>query len=733
MKKLLFLFLLNCCSTYIVAQYSYTLKIIDTYGSPLKNTVVTAENKEANVSLNATTNETGTVEFTLTEVGNYTFSYKEMKDVTTFEVKEGRRGTWKQTITYDPEGVFAEQQKIDRTGIVFINHKADEYKGKPSIAAKVTIEVRDKKGFHSSNLPVDIICGADKAKYTGITSTSGFATLYLPIKKSYEVDIGGIEAINNFDLPHYENAEYRYVVYYEQTQVKETTKGDTILQKNVTQTNGTSTHELFVLTLTDYSGSPLPDEPVYISSRKDKTVYQGVTDKTGSCKFMLKKGADYLLSLTYERDIHLIDTKASGFATSHLNRRYRGSRAIERMMSERKMNKEGFVVNHSETPVQKASRPTNYFKRTPTGYTVDFGNSGPVGTPTIVDSRLFTQQGYYSPNFYCIDPATGQYLWGVELGESGASPAVYEDGVLLLNTYSCTLYALEAATGKLLWSKWLAGTIYSTPSADKKSVYVVYNNGGSNPSNEEEDFVLTSFDLHTGKMNWIHWLDAEAIACPVLQGNEVHVASQSGKYYVFNKETGTPIINSKTVKALSSPTVTQYAIYLTTLINKQEQVVALDKNTLQIKKTFKDATAATTEISGRHGDAYQCMNYNGTHPVVYKNKVLQLENGHLKAFDGVSEKLLWQKPVKTNANQIPIVANGKVIVASGDGNVISYNLQTGDSQVIQAHKGEADGQPVINNGLLYVASDGAFEAYKSSVNYKWNQWNKDAGHNLLFE
>lgn len=733
MKKLLFLLLLNCCGTYAIAQYTYTLKIMDTYGQALKSTVVTAQNKEADISLKATTSESGIAEFTLTEPGNYTFSYKEMKDATSFEVKEGRRGTWKQTITYDPEGVFAEQEKTDRTGITFTKHTAEEYKGKPNIAAKVTIEVREKSGIRVKNLPLDVICGSDKAKYNCITNASGFAILYLPIKKSYEIDIGGIEAIHNFDIPNYENAEYKYVVYYEQTKVQETSKGDTIFQKTITQSNGSSTHELFTLNLQDYNGTALAGEPVYISSRKDKTVYAGITDNNGTCKFMLQKGAEYLLSLTYERDIHLIDATQSGFATSYLTRRYRGSRAIEKMMNERKMNKEGFVINHSETPVRKATRPGTYFKRTATGYTVDFGNSGPVGTPTIADNKLFTQQGYYSPNFYCIDPTTGNYLWGVELGESGASPAVYEDGILLLNTYSCTLYALEAATGKLLWSKWLAGTIYSTPSADKKSVYVVYNNGGSNPLHEGESFVLTSFDLHTGKMNWIHWLDAEAIACPVLYGEEVHVTSQSGNYYVFNKETGKPLIASKTVKAASSPTIAPDAIYVTALVDKQEQLVVLDKTTLQIKKIFKNASAANAEINARQRDAYDCMNYNGSHPVVYKNKVLQLENGYLKAFDAVTERIAWQQPVKTNTGQIPVVANDKVIITNAEGNVMGYSLLTGVAEVLQKHKGETEGQPVTNNGLVYIASDGAFHAYKSPLTYKWNQWNKDAGHNLFFE
>jgi outer membrane protein assembly factor BamB len=106
------------------------------------------------------------------------------------------------------------------------------------------------------------------------------------------------------------------------------------------------------------------------------------------------------------------------------------------MLAERHMNEKGFVVNHNETPIRPAPRPVNYLKKTAQGYDVDFAPSGPVGPPTVINNKLFTQQGFYSPNFYCLDATTGQYLWGVELGESGTSPAVYHDGVLLINTYS---------------------------------------------------------------------------------------------------------------------------------------------------------------------------------------------------------------------------------------------------------------------------------------------------------
>ncbi len=731
MKKIIALALLYCCHIAVFGQVTYSLRIMDVHNLPLKNVEATAQNKEKNILLKGKTDENGSVDFVLIEAGVYTFSYLNMKDVKTFELVAGVTGKSRHTVTYDPEKVF-EWQAANRTGITFKNVAALALKEQPNVA-KVTLEVLRNDKTKVSDVKLELVDTKNKTKYQTTTNAVGVGVFYVPMSIEYEIDVAGTQALQRFTLPNHPNFEYQQTVYYEKTNVNETAKGDTILQKQITQTEGTSTHLLFTISLKDYDDHPLADEVVYLCDVNGKRVYEGHTDAQGACKFMLQKGTNYLINLRYEQGVHLLEAKdTKGFTTASETTRYRGSKTIEKMMAERHLNEKGFVVNHAETPVRPAPKPTNYLKKTDVGFDVDFATSGPVGTPTIAENKLFTQQGFYSPNFYCLEAATGQYLWGVELGESGTSPAVYLNGVLLINTYSCTLYALQASTGKLLWSKWLAGTIYSTPSADSNSVYVVYNNGGANPQNKGESFVVTSFDLHTGKMNWINWLDNEVIACPVVEGGEVHIASQSGSYYVFDKSSGKPKISSHAVKAISSPTVTRDNIYITASLNGKEQLVVLDRKTLQIKKKYTTPLAPRT-IPEDHS-CYAQMNFNGAHPIVYKNKVvLLLDSTKVTAFDATSEKMLWQQTIKTNPSQIPIVANEKVIIASQSGDIISYDMNTGASQTIQQKKSATDGQPVLFNGSMYLGSAEVLEVSKSSQKFSWNQWNKDARHNPYWE
>lgn len=729
--KAILLFAFLCCSFAGISQITYTLKIINTDGQPVKNVEVTAANKtETATVLKARTDGAGAVVFTLTVPGMYTFSYLEMKDVATYEVKENIRGNMSRTTTYDPNGVFAVSPNINRSGIVFKTVPALEMRSQPNVA-KVTIHVKEKDQTRVPNIPMEIVSGSDKLKFQGKSNASGQAVFYLPIGKSYEIDVDGVAAYHKFKVPNETGMEMQEVVFYEKTAVQEIAKGDTILQRGITQTSGTSSHLLFTFQLNDYSGAGLAGEPVYLDEENGKRVYESVTDATGKCVFMLAKGHNYLVNVKYERGMHLVDAKTvEGFSSAMATRRYRGSAATERMLEERKMNEKGFVINHSQTPVNKAETPANYLKTNAQGFDIDFGNSGPIGTPTIVGDKMYTQAGFYSPSFYCLNAATGKYLWGVELGESGASPAVYQSGVLLVNTYSCTLYALDALTGKLLWSKWLAGTIYSTPSADDKSVYVVYNNGGSNPAKTGEEYVLACFDLKTGKVNWMSWVDREVIACPVVEGTEVHVASQSGNYYVFDKETGKEKIVSKTVKAVSSPTVTPDAIFLTTTVGGKEKLAVLDRKTLQVKKRYAtDLNPATIAVG-----SYEQMNFNGSHPIVYKNKTLiLLDSDQIIAFDVSSEQQLWQQPVKAHPNQVPVVANDKVIVSTKEGAVMSYDISTGTPQTVKQSTGEMDGQPVARNGFMYLAANGILVVIKAVQQFQWDQWNKDARHNLYWE
>jgi outer membrane protein assembly factor BamB len=724
-------FLVLLIHSFIIGQYTYTIKIRTTQGQPLRGTVVIAENDSKSIIIKQATDASGMAVFELTEPGTYSFSYLSEKNIATMVVKEGMRGQGTKTVTYDPEGVFKVPAKGDRTGIEFIVLENTALKGQKNVA-QVNLEVKQKNGTRIANVDVVVVDISAKMKYKGKSNSLGVVTCFVPIDKSYEVDVAGLESLHHFKVPNWAGAIVSESIFYEPTKMDQQQKGDTIIQQKITQTSGTTTHLLFTLNVKNYEGQPLSGEQIYIDAVGKKEVYKGITDVKGQCKFMLPKGSEYLVNFKYDRGVSLIDaTDKQGFASASATRRYRGSQAIEKMLAERKVNNKGFVTNHSATPVNTADKPVNYFTKLGTGFSINFESAGPVGTPTIAEDKMFVQAGFHSPKFYALHPTTGQYFWGVELGESGASPAVFHQGVLLINTYSCTLYALEAATGKLLWSKWLAGTIYSTPSADGNSVFVVYDNGHDNVFGDHESFVVASFDLQSGKVNWMNWLDSEVIASPVIVDNEVHVASHNGSYYVMNKETGADTKRYRTVKALSTPTITEQSIYLMAEVGGKEQMVVMDRKTMEVKKKYSEKIVSKriNDLS----DAYLQMNFVGSRPVVYKNKYLvMLAAQELVVVDLESEQVKWRTAVNTHPNQSPMVINDRVLLGTSEGKVMSFDLATGASKIEGSVDKEIDGQPVVHNGFMYLATAGVLQVIKTTFQSKWQQWNKNAQHNTVF-
>lgn len=777
----------------LFGQDTYTLQIVDTKNNPMKNIEVTGQNSAKNVTVKGTTNTTGTVVFTLTEPGKYTFSYLEMKDVITYEKREGMRGFGEKRVTYDPKQSFATKPKVSREGMIFTTMTAQQQKGQANMG-KLDLIVHEPNEAYVPNLDVEVVDLIDKIKYKGKTNGIGVCTFYIPINRKYEVDIAGKESLMNFEMPNFPNIQMEQTAYYEKTKVKEIAKGDTIVQSDITQTHGTSTHVLFTLTLKDYEDNLLNGENVYLKAQNKKRVYAGKTNEKGICKFMVEKGSNYLVNLKHEQNICLVEAPDNNSATTvTAQRRYRGSAVIERMIAEQiaerkrmeeqerlekialekwererpareaaekaaaekwakeaktreeaakkaeeyrlasekeknqKINSGQFIPTYHSTPIRSASAPDNYISATTNGFDLNFKSNGPIGTPTISGDKLYTKAGYYSNLFYCLQASTGKFIWGVELGEGGPSPAVLHNGVLLINTESCTLYAIDAVTGNLLWSHWLSTYLFSTPTAIGNNVYAVYSHGGKP--------VVVCFDLKTGKFNWMRTVDNECIASPVAEGNEIHIASRNGTYYIFNKDTGASIMTSASsaFKAVSSPTITENKIFLTAQIDGTEKLIELDRKTLKVTKKYATPLDALNCPSGWSMDLNDLMNFNGSHPIVYKNKVVIVtDQQNIIAFDAVSETMLWKQPCQSNLIQIPIVANNSVVVGKSNGEVVSYDIFTGQPKILQKGKDSIDSQPICSNGFLYIAAAGVLHVVKSAQNIPWTQWNKDAGHNLYW-
>lgn len=744
MSRLLLLsFLLLSFLSY--SQISLTVNIKTTKGKVLKNarTYISLDGKKMQ---SKKTNENGRVFYEVVTPGKYIFYYAEDLKGFDFEVKEGRKGRKTRSITYDPKGIFKKHKKSDRSNITFTD--IDQKKGRfePAKGRCVyQIILKNSKGLAIKNTPVYIVDIKAKIKYKSNTGPNGIAKFYIYSGKIYEVDIDGIEGIEVVSVPAVKYSIMTREISYEKAEINQRIVGDSIFQSNINAEQRATTHAYVQIKLINYDKIGLRNEKVCLNDENSSSVYVATTNDDGIVRFMLKNSTNYVVHLTYERGVNLIDLEnVNGFKYVKKTHKYRGSLLIEQQLAQQKEEMEklkaklkeaeeafssgraALNVTFNETPVETISEPDKYLLNTPEGFTVNFGNSGKAATPTIVGDNLYLQEGSYSSNYYCINANNGQFNWGLRLGESGISPAVYKNGVLLINTASCSLYAIDASTGKLLWSKWLAGYVYTTPSADNENVYVAYKHGGYP--------VVVSFNLRSGKLNWMRLVDDEIIACPIVVDSEIHVASQNGMYYIYDKESGGLKKKRQDLSAVSTPTITDKRIYITVAKGASENLIALDRYTLETLKTYP-ISLSSLKISGlRNVDQTDQMNFNGSHPIIYKNKIaIVTDRFNIMAFDVAGESLLWKHKIQVNSDQLPIVANKKVIITSKAGKVFSFDIQTGAKTLAKKISGKIEGQPIAKKGVLYIAVGGVVKVIKNAVNHSWFQWNKDGGHNAVWK
>ena len=742
-RSIVFPFLLLSLLSF--GQISLTVNIKTTKGTFLKNakTYISLDGKKMQ---SKKTNENGRVFYQVTTPGEYIFYYAEDVKGFEFEVKEGRKGRKTRSITYDPKGIFKKHQKADRKNIIFAQVDQKKVRFEPATGRCVyQIILKNAKGLAIKNTPVDLVDIKAKIKYKSNTGSKGVARFYIYSGKVYEIDIDGTDGVEVVSVPAVKYSIMTREISYEKAEINQRIVGDSIFQSNINAEQRATTHAYVQIKLINYDKIGLRNEKVCLNDENSSNVYVATTNQEGIVKFMLKNGTNYVVHLTYERGVRLIDLEnVNGFKYVKKTHKYRGSLLIEQQLAQQKEEMErlkaklkeaeeafssgraALNVTFNETPVETISEPDKYLVNTSEGFIVNFGNSGKAGTPTIVGDKLYVQQGSYSSNYYCIDANNGKFNWGLRLGESGISPAVYKNGVLLINTASCSLYAIDAITGKLLWSKWLAGYVYTTPSADNENVYVAYKHGGYP--------VVVSFNLRSGKLNWMRLVDEEIIACPIVVDSEIHVASQNGMYYVYDKESGVLKKKRQDLNAVSTPTITGKRIYITVAKGASEKLLALDRITLKTIITYP-SSLTSLKISGlRNVDQTDQMNFNGSHPIIYKNKTaIVTDRFNIMAFDVESEALLWKHKIQVNPDQLPIVANKKVIITSKDGKFFSFDIQTGAKTLVKKISGKIEGQPIAKQGVLYIAVGGVVKVIRNAVNHSWFQWNKDGGHNAIWE
>jgi outer membrane protein assembly factor BamB len=337
-----------------------------------------------------------------------------------------------------------------------------------------------------------------------------------------------------------------------------------------------------------------------------------------------------------------------------------------------------------------------------------------VAPPVIANGRVFTMDG--QARITASDAATGERVWSVDLTpregrdrEAYGGGVAYQDGKLFVGSGFRFVAALNADTGAELWRFTTESPVHTAPTASTGRVFAI-----------DTDNQLYALDQQNGQLAWSHQGLVEparilASSSPAISGEAVIAPYSSGELTALRAANGNPLWSealSRTnrTNALSEirdisgrPVVYRGDVYAA---SHSGVFAAVDLRTGSRKWDLPVSSTATPWPAG---------------DVVY----VVSKAGELIAVNRDSGQVYWVKDLSSSRTrkegglwgigdrtvrptwQGPVLASGRLILVSSDGEAIALNPKTGEQSASLDLGRPAYLTPVAANGLLYVLLDDA--------------------------
>lgn len=327
--------------------------------------------------------------------------------------------------------------------------------------------------------------------------------------------------------------------------------------------------------------------------------------------------------------------------------------------------------------------------------------------PVAADGRLYVYK--QDGTVVALSANGGGKLWQRDLrpeGERdvGAGGGVSVDGsrVFVATGYG-QLAALDASSGTVLWTKTLNAPAREAPTAVDGNVFVVTQNnevlaasqedgtekwtfagipetGGilsaANPAVSGGTVVFPSssgevlaMDIAKGEPMWIDGVSrsyrthavsglVDVAGSPVINDGVVYAAGVAGRVIATNIKTGERIWEQD-YGSVHTPVVSGSAVFL---IDLDDNMVALDRKTGD----------PLWQLPLPNAEKKKHANWAG--PVLANGVLVAFSSkGQMAQVDASTGQLLGTKPTSVDVFVSPIVAGGRVVAVSSDGDVVAFN------------------------------------------------------------
>lgn len=594
------------------------------------------------------------------------------------------------------------------------------------------INLYNSAGQPLENIAINLFHKKSKMVYLSETNEAGEALLHVPENSTYYV---GINQFANYDTVSTSHSAFNLNIMYVPTQVAESAQNDTIFQTTNSTQQPTSDRALVKLSLLDQMENSLPNEWVYFDQDGSNTVYAAQTESNGLLEILLPNGKTYTVNFTYERDVQRINFPLDrNLYTAHIEIGYIGTININNFFDSVTF-RNGFQTTFLEPKVKPTPLDSGTLKTTNDGFTLDFANEEVILTPAIYDGKLFVSSGYYGRKIYCFDAVSGKYIWGTELAENGPSVMVVEDGVLLVNTQSCTLYAIDIESGKRLWSKWLGPNIYHSPTVANGVVYTTYPNlySSANPQH-----VLVAFELKTGALKWQSWIQQEPLGAPVFADNKLFISGNRLGVFCYKADSG-ELVTKNMIFATGIPVYYDNTLWISAKQSEEaNRTTIINYDTENLKKIKElNLTRMDCMISNSHMRNHQLMSTSNNRIVFNSGTGYIYADKGIVAFKPDNQTTKWTYSLDKSAGlETGLVVAGDYIVGQiAQDKIGIIGLKKGN--LVKSYSVDSpSSEPAVDGGWIYYGTKNgqlvAINAGLSKLN-AWNQWGMNGAHNASKE
>ncbi|WP_372887706.1 PQQ-binding-like beta-propeller repeat protein [Shimia sp.] len=280
--------------------------------------------------------------------------------------------------------------------------------------------------------------------------------------------------------------------------------------------------------------------------------------------------------------------------------------------------------------------------------------------------KLFVTTGF--GRLEAVDPATGATLWEQRLGAIGSgSPVVYGNLVYLVSGDERG-WAIDTETGKVAWQVNSVPSVANVqspaaPAVNDRLVIFPFGSGEVQTTFRRGGLRLWEAGVAGERLGRAVNKVGDISGDPVISGTSVYVANHSGRLVALDLETGDRKWTAQE-GALSPVWPVGGSVFL---VSDRNQLVRLDAGdgapvwAVDLPYFVKDKPKKQSSVYAHYG------------PILAGDRlVVASSDGLLRSFDPASGALLYSAEIPGGASSNPVVAGGVLYVVGGDGQLHAF-------------------------------------------------------------